>query len=78
MIECKNCGNWDCALCGTTARIMHCSKRQTYMPKPMTGAEKVRIMTDEELEEWYWWMHKKMMEYTDSHIFVHNWLKQEV
>ena len=45
--------------------------------KPRTNADKIRQMTDEEIEEWYWWMHKEMMYYTDSHTFVHDWLKQE-
>jgi len=43
----------------------------------MTNADRIRAMTDEELEDWYWWMHKEMMYYTDSHTFVHNWLKEE-
>ena len=44
----------------------------------MTNADRIRAMTDEEIEDWYWWMHKHMMYYTDSHAFVHDWLKQEV
>ena len=43
-----------------------------------TNADDVRSMSDEELEKWYWWMHKEMMSYTDSHVFVHNWLQREV
>lgn len=42
------------------------------------NADRVRAMSDKELEEWYWWMHKEMMNYTDSHIFLHDWLKQSV
>ena len=33
--------------------------------------------TDEEIEKWFWWMHKEMMRYTDSRVFVHDWLRQE-
>ena len=44
----------------------------------ITNADRIRTMTDEELENWYWWMHKEMMYYTDSRAFVHDWLKQEV
>lgn len=44
----------------------------------MTNADRIRAMTDEEIENWYWWMYKKMTCYTDSHAFVHEWLKQEV
>ena len=43
-----------------------------------TNADHIRSMTDEEIENWFWWMHKEMMYYTDSHAFVHEWLKQEV
>ena len=42
-----------------------------------TNADRIRAMTDEEIEDWYWWMHKEMMYYTDSRVFVHDWLKQE-
>ena len=51
--------------------------REALKPKPITNADRVRSMTDEELEKWYWWMHKEMMCATDSRTFVHNWLKQE-
>ena len=44
----------------------------------ITNADRIRTMTDEELENWYWWMHKEMMYYTDSRAFFHEWLKQEV
>jgi len=43
-----------------------------------SNADRIRVMTDEEIEDWYWWMHKEMMYYTDSRAFVHDWLKQEV
>jgi hypothetical protein len=46
--------------------------------KPKTNADMLRAKSDEGLEEWYWWMHKEMMNYTDSRVFVHEWLKQEV
>lgn len=47
-------------------------------PKPMTNADRIRAMTDEEIEDWYWWMYKEIAKYTSSRAFVHNWLKQEV
>ena len=40
-----------------------------------TNADRIRAMSDEGIEDWYWWMHKEMMKYTDSRIFVHDWLK---
>lgn len=43
-----------------------------------TNADRIRAMTDEEIEDWYWWMHKVMMSSTNSRVFVHDWLKQEV
>ena len=43
-----------------------------------TNADRIRAMTDEGIEAWYWWMHKEMMYYTDSVEFVHDWLKREV
>lgn len=49
-----------------------------FIQNTMTNADQVRAMTDEEIENWYWWMYKEMTYYTDSRAFVHNWLKQEV
>lgn len=46
--------------------------------RPQTNADRIRAMTDEEIENWYWWMHKEMMQYIDSRVFLHDWLKQEV
>jgi hypothetical protein len=45
--------------------------------KPHTNADRIRNMTDEEIEAWYWTMHEQMMWYTDSHLFIHDWLRQE-
>lgn len=56
-----------CPVCGKSSTI----------GKPITNGDRIRQMTDEEIETWYWWMHKEMMYYTDSKVFVHNWLKQE-
>ena len=42
-----------------------------------TNADRIRAMSDEEIENWFWWMHKEMMRYTDSRVFLHDWLKQE-
>lgn len=43
-----------------------------------TNADRIRSMTDEQIEKWYWWMHQEMMSYTDSVEFLHQWLKEEV
>ena len=50
---------------------------KSTLQKPKTNAEKFQFMSIEEIETWYWWMHKEMMNYTDSHEFVHEWLKGE-
>lgn len=70
MSDCRKCAefNWcleneDCGL---------------FKQKSQTNADRIRVMTDEEIEDWYWWMHKEMMYYTDSHAFVHEWLEQGV
>lgn len=49
---------------------------KTYTQIP-TNADRIRSMTDEEIENWFWWMHKEMMRYTDSRVFLHDWLRQE-
>ncbi len=43
-----------------------------------TNADRFRAMDIEEIENWFWWMHKEMMRYTDSRVFLHDWLRQEV
>lgn len=53
------------------------NKSESVVIKQPTNADRIRSMTDEEIEDWYWWMHEEMMYYTDSHAFVHEWLKQE-
>lgn len=53
-------------------------KNPPIQKKPQTNADRIRAMTDEEIEDWYWWMNKKMMGYTDSRMFVHDWLKAPV
>lgn len=55
-----------------------CSTYRNFKAKVLTNADRVRQMSDAEIEDWYWWMHKKMMQFTDSRIFVHEWLKSPV
>lgn len=68
---CMNCADKSCY--GYDHRITECEDFQ-----PMTNADRIRGMTDEGIEDWYWWMHKEMMRYTDSRVFVHDWLKSPV
>lgn len=51
--------------------------KSNVYPPPKVNADRVRAMSDEEIEAWYWWMHKEMMRYTDSRVFLHDWLRQE-
>lgn len=57
--------------------VSWCVQGPCKYEKP-SNADRIREMTDEEIEDWYWWMHKEMMYYTDSRAFVHDWLKEEV
>lgn len=45
--------------------------------KPVTNADCIRAMSTEEIEKWFWWMRKEMLQYTDSRLFLHDWLRQE-
>lgn len=70
MSDCRKCEKFEeCAVdedCGL------------FVAKPLTNADHIRTMTDEEIEDWYWWMHKEMMRHTVSRVFVHDWLKSPV
>ena len=70
-IKCINCNSYF-----TKEDIF--GKGEETTPKPQINADRIRGMTDEGIEDWYWWMHKEMMRYTDSRVFVHDWLKAPV
>lgn len=48
-----------------------------FNPAPITNADHVRSMTDNELAEWYWWMLHYVQGYTDSRVALREWLKEE-
>lgn len=73
--KCRRCKNNGKAICNRCD--MYYDEFDPIDKPPITNADRIRAMTDEEIENWYWWMHKEMMRYTDSRVFVHNWLKQE-
>lgn len=81
----KPCGNKSASgYCATTAcinpqysNIGTVQYGQGVQKRIITNADRIRAMTDEEIEKWFWWMHKEMMRYTDSREFVHDWLRQE-
>lgn len=71
----KPCG--DCWVYGEgnePSKFVETENRQTTKK---THYDEVRAMSIEEIENWFWWMHKEMMRYTDSRVFLHEWLKQE-
>ena len=55
-----------------------CNNEQDMYRKKRTNVDKLHSMNVDEIEEWYWWMHKEMMNYTDSYRFVHEWFRKEV
>lgn len=54
------------------AYVFHCGDET-----PITNADRIRSMTDEELAEWYWWMLKYLRGFTDSVAALRAWLKEE-
>ena len=52
-------------------------KNPPIQRKPITNADHVRSMTDDELAEWYWWMLHYVQGYTDSRVALREWLKEE-
>lgn len=66
-------------ICRKPHRDGECERNCYYNTrKVMTNFDRLQAMSVDELEEWYWWMHKEMMRYTDSRVFVREWLEQEV
>lgn len=43
-----------------------------------TNGDLVRVMTNDELEEWFWSMLKYTQNFTDSRIALHDWLKEKI
>lgn len=71
--DCKICENENCCWQGLPAIEKVCDgyKHTT------THADRVRAMSDDELEEWFWWMLKYVQGYTDSRCALRDWLKQK-
>lgn len=75
-MKCDNCSNqFECYDGDHEFIQITCEANDWECFAPMTNADRIRSMTDEEIEDWYWWMHEEMMYYTDSRVFVHDWLK---
>ena len=47
---CTKCRNSECEYAGRKVWVMICAHE--YMAPPMTNADRIRAMTDEELAEW--------------------------
>lgn len=60
-----------------TAPCSECLDYNKWQTTKKTHYDEIRTMSMEEIENWFWWMHKEMMRYTDSRVFVHEWLRQE-
>lgn len=45
--------------------------------KPITNADHIRSMPDDEIGEWYWWMLHYVQGYTDPRATLREWLKEE-
>ena len=41
----------------------------------MTNGDAVRQMSDDELEEWFFWMAQYIMRFTDSRVAFYEWLR---
>lgn len=80
----KTCALYDEVNMGNAGNVPWCSDKgfepdcENCTRPDKINADRIRVMTDEEIEDWYWWMHKEMKWYTDSRAFVHNWLKSPV
>ena len=70
--------DWSCETYATMMSDLVPNTVVGYVPPlKKTNFDRLQVMSVDELEEWYWWMHKEMMRYTDSRVFLHDWLRQE-
>lgn len=46
--------------------------------KPQTNADRIRCMSDEELEAEFWRIYEELRRWTNSRIWLHQWLMEEV
>lgn len=87
-VSCADCqlsrktnAGWYCARLQRVVNLDGCiyfSQKVIPKPKPITNADRIRSMTDEELAEWYWWMLRYVQGYTDSRVALRDWLKEGV
>ena len=76
---CRNCmWLYHMVTYNPTAPCSECLDYNKWQTTKTTHYDEIRAMSIEEIENWFWWMHKEMMWYTDSRVFLHDWLRQEV
>lgn len=76
---CRNCMWLYCMVThNPTAPCSECLDYNKWQTIKTTHYDEIRAMSIEEIENWFWWMHKEMMRYTDSRVFLHDWLRQGV
>ena len=75
---CFKCSNKDSILC-TICGIAKDGAREHFKPKPITNADRIRAMTDEELADWVWGVETAGRAYgpRGKKAWL-DWLKQEV
>ena len=76
MAQCPFCGRETDRFIMFHGTVVGC--RYCGVQKKETNADRIRAMSDEELEKWFWWMHDVMFNFTDSRAFLHEWLNSEV
>ena len=80
MNGCINCGHkYNDVECFRCRRNDDIDKSPSeWVPKLYTNGDIVRTKTNEELNEWFWWMLKYVRGYTDSRVALIDWLNQKV
>lgn len=75
---CRNCmWLYHMVTYNPAAPCSECLDNDKWQTTKKTHYDEIRAMSMEEIENWFWWMHKEIMRYTDSRVFLHDWLRQE-
>ena len=80
MIDCKTDCRWVERCDAASAFKYHRESCPVYGEKEhrtQTNADRIRAMTDEELEAEFWRIYKELPKYSNSSAWFHEWLKQE-
>ena len=74
--RCKECYNMKCVFVTGEREDINTSECADF--RPMTNADRIRAMTDEELADEYIRIYHKLGWYTDSWAWLRKWLKSPV